>query len=123
MKIKTCDLIGPALDWAVAKVEGCSEQRLNDIPMWKHIRDQGAFRFSTDWSAGGPIIDRVGISIQKFDGSGPIERLWNAYTDSPPMTMAEEICGPTPLVAAMRCHVTNELGTEVEVPDELNPNG
>ena len=27
--------------------------------------------------------------------------------------------GPTPLIAAMRCYVSNCLGSEVEVPEEL----
>jgi len=28
-------------------------------------------------------------------------------------------CGPTPLIAAMRCYVASKLGDEVEIPEEL----
>lgn len=29
------------------------------------------------------------------------------------------LCGPTPLIAAMRCFVASKLGDEVEIPEEL----
>lgn len=99
--MKTADLIGPALDWAVAKCEG------RDWPdtTAKFLGEQ-YYKPSTEWSDGGPIIERERIDIAESNGD------WNAYN-------GEFGYGPTPLVAALRCHVASKLGDEVEIPEEL----
>lgn len=104
MKTKTQDLIGPALDWAVAKCEG----REND-GTWDE-------NFSINWLLGGPIIEREKIDL-RFDG----EWIALAYgIDYDAAGMPDEYPhGPTPLIAAMRCYVASVLGNEVEVPEEL----
>ncbi|MEY3768543.1 MAG: hypothetical protein RLZZ11_1613 [Cyanobacteriota bacterium] len=103
--MKTADLIGPALDWAVDKAEG-------------HIRPDGGYycgqhgvsrRYSTDWAQGGPIIERERITVQ----FGP---LWTAVHSK---RLGRPSYGPTPLVAAMRCFVASRLGDKVDVPDDL----
>jgi hypothetical protein len=94
MKIKTVDLTGAALDWAVAKCEG--------KPSWM-------MGFSTEWEKGGPIIERERINIRDDGGDQ-----W-AADDS----IRAAAYGPTPLIAAMRCYVASKLGDEVEVPEEL----
>lgn len=96
MKIKTSELQGAALDWAVAK---CEEA----IP---HL----GYRPSDNWEQGGPIIEREKISA-KFSLDGRV------YAD--PIDRFGHWEGPTPLIAAMRCYVASKLGDEVEVPDEL----
>lgn len=133
MRVKTNELSGAALDWAVAKCEGYAPinhtilatvwvERLNA----RGVMDPcpiSSLRYSTDWARGGPIIEREGISVQMFDGSSPPERLWNAYLDSPPFRADEEINGPTPLIASMRCYVGSRLGAEIEIPQELQEVG
>jgi hypothetical protein len=101
-KMKTSELQGAALDWAVALIEH---------PEWK---EQGfgssfiTYSPSFDWSQGGPIIGRERICL--IDQGGDYwQALWGW----------KEAFGPTPLVAAMRCYVASKLGDEVEVPDEL----
>jgi hypothetical protein len=107
MKIKTSELTGAALDWAVAKCEGAPEYLL-DKP-WR--ASELLEHYSTDWSQGGPIIDRERITIRFWEGESDVD----AYKwDTPSST------GPTPLIAAMRCYVSSKLGDEVEVPDELH---
>lgn len=101
MKIKTSELTGAALDWAVTKAQGFK------FGHW-HINNANAF--STDWAHGGPIIEREGITIQ-FDKRTP---RWQAYAGRKTGGF-----GPTPLVAAMRCFVKSKLGDEVDVPEEL----
>lgn len=117
MLIRTSELTGAALDWAVAKCEGCTEKRLLNLDMWKYIRQQGVFRYSTDWSEGGPIIEREGIAIDCVRCDGCIDSWFAAL----PMICEEfyEGFGSTPLIAAMRCYVASRLGDEVEVPEEL----
>lgn len=102
--IKTSELTGAALDWAVAKCEGT-----------EHLFDSheaGRLEYSVDWSQGGPIIEREGIGIKlRIDGED--EHAWLADDGLRMFT------GPTPLIAAMRCYVASKLGDEVEVPEEL----
>lgn len=105
MKIKTQDLIGPALDWAVAKCEG---RIFSSLPSSKHY-----FSPSTVWAHGGPIIEREKIATQFIEGR------WIAFTHAEQACIENTQTGPTPLVAAMRCYVESKLGDEVEVPDDL----
>lgn len=46
--MKTSELTGAALDWAVAT---CEKWRLDLVP-------EGSYSPSTDWKQGGPIIER-----------------------------------------------------------------
>jgi hypothetical protein len=187
MKIKTTDLIGPALDWAAAKAAGrvmCEPPVATDedfsrlkVPFtaysigyrsekWvvekativrhdvlthagatapsvtaryedggraqssagmfyltkedaqlsadmENLGGVDGFTPSTDWSQGGPIIDRELIAVC-LDEDGDTWRAWY------PMRQGiEDGTGPTPLIAAMRCFVASKLGDTVEVPDEF----
>ena len=104
--MKTNELTGAALDWAVAQCEGF------DNGDW--LPD-----YSTDWAAGGVIIEREEISISREFSSGRIE--WAAWTPAPFRDDAEAFgYGETPLIAVMRCYVASKLGDEVEIPDELS---
>ena len=107
MKIKTSELSGAALDWAVAKCEGLDQYF--DSEEKCAFDDEGcAYEPSTNWAQGGPIIEREGIALgQTGDG-------WEATCDG-----CIYISGPTPLIAAMRCYVASKLGEEVEVPEEV----
>ena len=98
MKIKTSELIGATLDWAVAQCENFSV---------RYGFDDNCPEYSTDWAEGGPIIESEGIALYLY---GPDK--WNAMTE-------KEYQGPTPLIAAMRCYVASKLGDEVEIPEEL----
>ena len=106
--IKTCELTGAALDWAVA-------QTLGEGTWWKSQEFLDSFHPSTDWSDGGPIIEREGINMRLHSGTDkqPIAFVWVSHQP------AHRQHGPTPLIAAMRCYVASKLGDEVEVPDEL----
>ena len=120
MKIKTADLIGPALDWAVAKCEGDDEEVFRlfynpSEPSDYDVHGYPEFHYSTDWSQGGPIIERLMLQ------EGLVLRCWversqcQASLDFPYRFSN----GPTPLIAAMRCFVASKLGDEVDVPEEL----
>lgn len=104
--MRTSDLTGAALDWAVAKCE-------DNGGVW-HASDGDPIPFtpSTDWSQGGPIIERERIA---WTGqSARICRYFGKHT----WQNFEEF-GPTPLIAAMRCYVACKLGAEIEIPEEL----
>ena len=144
--MKTSALIGPTLDWAVAKCEGKtlvffdeyfirngiasgkSQGRVNSMldfqPLkgkWCWLNSLGGgvaiYDYSTNWSQGGPIIERERIQVFPHNGASEwcgvihVPRDW--YTG----ILTQD--GPTPLIAAMRCYCCAKLGDEVEIPKEL----
>ena len=112
--MKTSELEGAALDWAVAKCEG-EEVRLIKGQLETLWTDNG-YKPSTDWSQGGPIIEREGINLDNYAKNPK----WSAWTPAPDRESGEaQAYGPTPLIAAMRCYVASKLGDEVEIPEEL----
>ena len=131
MKTKTQDLTGPALDWAVAKCEGYTNVRFHREPplagAWIMDPPRKAYgpvllsdcAFSTDWSQGGPIIERERIQTTP---RGKTTDLWEAIMFDNIFMDDGSDCfqtGPTPLVAAMRCFVASRLGDTVDIPEEL----
>lgn len=113
MKVKVSEATNLQLDWMVAKALGASEDTLESYV--DGLREAGDGDYSTDWSQGGPIIEREHISTTcDHSGIWVAYSLWN-YADVRQFMQG----GSTPLVAAMRCYVTSKLGEEVEVPDEL----
>ena len=123
--VKTCELIGPALDWAVARGEGIVP--FSDGISWI-IEVSGVCRqlpkYSTDWSQGGPIIERE--SIDTFTEKKSYHDSWLAsvarYQNAKKLVgWRIHQYGPTPLIAAMRCYVASKLGDTVQIPRELVP--
>lgn len=148
--MKTSELTGAALDWAVAKCEGMPErivfgrgsvrdtgycvERPNGTRLFYVLRNVwnrwfdkcethpwgegvGVWTPSTNWSQGGPIIERERIELV-FDCNGP-DILWEAKKYTFDGTLLWNDYGSTPLIAAMRCYVASKLGDEVEIPAEL----
>ena len=115
--MKTSELTGAALDWAVAKCEGVDDYIVNESFMTRWSDDECEdgvdYHYSTDWSQGGPIIEREGISIARRGKYSWSE--WGAVLND--FEFDEE--GPTPLIAAMRCYVASKLGDDIDVPAEL----
>ena len=99
--MKTSELTGVALDWAITKAQGLDhEVTSNEWGMWG---------WATDWAQGGPIIEREKIQI-KENGHGH----WFAKIGK-----GKWMRGLTPLIAAMRCYVASQFGDTVDVPSEL----
>ena len=124
MKVKTSELTGVALDWAVAKCELMVGQDYTlaidtDFDGTKRVNFGGMYpEWSTDWQEAGPIIEREKIDLNYFpDGSYENGGAWMATRTDGPAVSEEE--GPTSLIAAMRCYVASKFGDEMEVPDEL----
>lgn len=112
--MKTNELTGEALDWAVAKCENKNISLTEFQSEWERYN----FAASIDWAQGGAIIEREEISISREFISGRIE--WAAWTPAPYRDDSEAFgYGKTALVAAMRCYVASKLGDEIEVPEEL----
>lgn len=129
--IKTAEATGAALDWLVAKAEGTHVEtritgRLNTgcrFGLFFNQRWVGSYERwdeycpSTDWSQGGPIIEREKISTMHRDWSEA--QAWLAMYGDVSDEENTGLTGPTPLIAVMRCYVASRFGDEAEVPDEL----
>lgn len=115
--MKTSELTGPGLDWAVAQACGFKTKRGSSGILYAFIEGVPAeFRPSSDWAVGGPIIEQECIELQRLSCS----LLWGARKPSMGGLNRTFCCeGPTPLIAAMRCYVASRLGDEVEIPEEL----
>jgi hypothetical protein len=104
--MKTNELTGKALNWAVGKAEGLDD--------WL-----APVNYCGQWEHGGPIIEREGISVaydvelSQAEGSEYWATIYAVDSGD------GRIYGPTPLIAAMRCYVASKLGDEVEIPEEL----
>lgn len=129
--MKTSELTGAALDWAADYVNNkCLEEpRLRGYNYDVEWRNHRAPRYSSQWSAGGPIIERQALSVYPFFCDGT-KAGWSAcdphnlqYDEVGEFIDGSDFAqdGPTPLIAAMRCFVASKLGDEVEVPKELTP--
>ena len=129
MRIKTTELIGPALDWAVAMADNRPVFMCKGVVVDQTNGIFGEmptpFRPSTDWRHGGPIIERADISFRKYHRpDSPTHGTYYAKICMESGTIIywskkTDYTGPTPLIAAMRCYVASRLGGEIEVPDEL----
>ena len=118
--MKTSDLTGAALDWAVAKCEGIElesgygvqetsgyyNRLLVDGRMSKGQSMLVRYIPSTDWAQGGKLIEKEMVSLE-WTGEDWMAYIWHD----------REYFGPTPLVAAMRCYVDHVIGDEVDIPE------
>lgn len=148
MKIKTSELIGAALDWAVAKAE--------NMVMDKPAPGRGSIWFKTGiWTQPGVGGEQQSYCLhseyRKYADQcdGPFlgfTKVWQPtvnWAQGGPIIEREKMdvgwnfggedwesrnfhtdematsYGPTPLIAAMRCYVASKLGDEVEIPEEL----
>jgi len=119
IEVKTEDLIGHALDWAVARAidykpvlisEAVGEDYwASQVPTGGYAPIGGdGFSPSTNWSQGGPLLERykLGFTWCEFGVT-----LWcHDLVDSE---------GPTHLIAACRAIVSAKIGKTVQVPKEL----
>ena len=134
VKVKVSEAEGQVLDWMVNKasdltyeinyeinyeIKGGAVITGGETVVDGLVYDE-LFEPSTDWSQGGPIIEREGLglwySANVVDENGTFLRDAGWYCETAGGTFA---VGPTPLIAAMRCYVASKLGDEVDVPEEL----
>lgn len=127
VEVKTTELVGSALDWAVAMADGweadrpqAGQIRKGDIYMLVgpfRLIGLGADKFyspSTNWSQGGPIVEKEKIALQWIG-------YWDARCDRPRNEGGGSgyARGSTPLIALLRAIITAKLGETVHVPAEL----
>jgi hypothetical protein len=108
--MKTSELTGFRLDFAVAKAAGEKAELIHgEVVTWKTIgyhEYRQVWRPSTDWEQAGPIIEREKVSLE-WTGEDWMAYIWHD----------REYFGRTPLIAAMRSYVDHVIGDEVELPE------
>jgi hypothetical protein len=118
--MKTSELIGPALDWAVTSIEEPEALRYGAAD-WREqrrsavIRGEYKHRYHQSWAQGGPIIEREKIDVYCHESPKSGCGWWVAEITG----TTAKARGNSYLVAAMRCYVASKLGDEVEIPEEL----
>lgn len=143
VEVKTADLIGKALDWAVdAAVTGAPlqvRQHKSGNGEWAFFHmgvplQMGPPPFSTDWAKGGPLVFQYGVLLSPpksmvHRNFGPFDQrngwyesgVWGATIFGAERKHRRRAFDhpDQPLVAAMRAIVQFELGDVVQVPAEL----
>ena len=133
--MNTNELTGTALDWAVELAKGTSWSDKgyfvfkNPDGTTRAVSSRPEWCYSTDWSQGGPIMDREDIDSfvvkeAAFTESGAevLRKIgWKAWISPSAYWMSKRFIseGETRLIAAMRCLVASKLGDEVEIPQEI----
>lgn len=135
VEVNTADLVGAALDWAVGSALGaevrphafCKEPGSYVQPgctVFPNGNAYSRFKPSTDWSQGGPLIEKHGIRLERsrdghswfagwmFSASG-----WNARYET--FDGEDDFGSSSALVATCRAIVASVLGETVSVPKEL----
>ncbi|MEE4652817.1 phage protein NinX family protein [Pseudomonas alliivorans] len=141
VEVKTADLVGAALDWAVGRALGAEVKphAFCEAPgsylhpnctVFPNGRAASHWQPSTDWSQGGPLIEKFGVLLS------PKESMVHVHGGPNAGWQESGSWGATifrkgehrrkahnhesePLVAAMRCVVGWSLGETVSVPKEL----
>jgi hypothetical protein len=110
-QMKSAELEGVALDWAVSKARGRDHQMVLERYLQVDWRREGGYKPFYE-VRGLEFIESELISVQRRDGH------WIAGKDDQELA-ANSFVGETLLEAAMRCFVFSVLGDEVEIPKEL----
>jgi hypothetical protein len=129
ISIKTSELEGTALNWAVALLE--KRKIISQIGggiLVQGRTEEGeelpGFNFmwtpSTDWTQAGRIIHREGIALRSNSRDNTLWEASFSYVKPGANRLPLEyftMKGETPLVAAMRTYVASACGREVIVPE------
>lgn len=141
MKIKTSELSGVTLDWAVAvaanrRITSASKAGVLCADIEQGSTCERVFAPSTSYADGARIIDVAGITVIRLDDDFGVDAdgytndvripVWAATTgqhridryEGTPMLWLDDLThGGSLLEAGMRCFVACKLGHEVDVPE------
>lgn len=125
-EVKTADLSGEALGWAVGKAE--SLDLILEPPQYGNhwrvfarslatvIEHTKRYNPWEDWTLGGPLIEKHMVSLHCPQSTDDVWAGW-VITDKGEFCQA----GGNALIAACRAIVAAKLGDTVQVPKELMP--
>lgn len=136
VEVKTSELIGYALDWAVGKA--CEERHptlyLGENEIWRVGPFAKVWNPSDDWSQGGPLIEKYNVLLSpptsmvhrnfgSFDSRNGWDEsgYWGATIFAKVRKHRRKAFNhpASALIVAMRAVVQFELGDTVQVPGNL----
>lgn len=126
IEVKTADLSGEALGWAVGKAEGLDlylePPGYNGVPWRVFSRYRGSVterseRYNpwSDWALGGPLMEANNVSIHCPQHDSDCWAAWITKGGK------DVVHGGRVLPAACRAIIAAKLGDTVQVPKELMP--
>ncbi len=101
------------LNYLVASLENLGARYNNEIPLYAVV-NMSKYRPCSNWMQAGPIIEREKIDLQWDVRRSHPEGIWICL-----IGCQDEVYGPTPLIAAMRCYCLSKLGDTADVPETL----
>lgn len=120
-KVLINDLEGKALDAAVALINGARWDEKQGLFIWSFLGQKDAFscaapEYSTDWSSGGPILDRGNIATERGgDGWQATHMLFDKNS--------VRFSGATKLSAGIKCFVAMQCKEKwIEIPHHFLQN-
>ena len=116
--LKTSELTGPALAYAVAQITPDLMQIGNCFYIRNEDGERVLFNPAENWAQGGPIGETEHLQAS-YQVNGPHKGEWGCVKWIEAFSGYIKQYGPTELIAKMRCYVASKLGDEVVVPDEL----
>ncbi|HBP6823478.1 TPA: DUF2591 domain-containing protein [Pseudomonas aeruginosa] len=126
VEMKTCELEGVALDWAVATAQGWIRYEEDSVELgwYWHTEPENApygpiiylgdWRPSNNWSQCGPLIEKYDIALVGGERNNQERRRLAHMGDSGSCAY-----GSDNLIAACRAIVRAKLGETINVPAEL----
>ncbi|MEE1881485.1 DUF2591 domain-containing protein [Pseudomonas soli] len=130
IEVKTADLAGEALGWAVGIAEGLDlilappeyGNPWRVFARYQAMAIEHTKRYNPweNWALGGPLIDRVDPEerrVPKVLGGGRGAEVWIELDNGD--ARAGYGSGDTRLIAASRAYVAAKIGSTVQVPKEL----
>ncbi|MCK2116660.1 MULTISPECIES: DUF2591 domain-containing protein [Pseudomonas] len=126
IEVKTADLVGEALGWAVGMADGLELEM--EPPHYntswrvfarhRYTVTEQAKRFNPweDWAVGGPLLQKHNVSLHCPQKDWDY---WAAWITENGKDVAQGADFPLP--AACRAIVAHKLGDTVQVPKELMP--
>ncbi|MFW5410754.1 phage protein NinX family protein [Pectobacterium brasiliense] len=108
MKVKTSELSGKALDWAVAKA---TREEMPSVPQWILWDD---YHPTKNWRHCGPLLEKHRVSVSDCDVEW-VASIMNA--DGSDYAGLEK--GSSAPIAISRAVVASLLGDEIELPEGL----
>jgi len=115
VKVKTSELSGKALDWAVAETQGRKRITTTRKEFGLNVAKKIVPPYSTEWAWCGPLIADHKLNISHNPSGRRPEEPWFCCDNSETFWSI----GETAMVAICRAVVAAKLGDEVDIPDEL----
>ncbi|WP_105610649.1 phage protein NinX family protein [Cronobacter malonaticus] len=114
-KMKTAELTGAALDWAVAETQGRRRIATSRKEFGLSVAKSIIPPYSTAWAWCGPLIDEYKLNVSHMPSGRRPDEPWFCCNNSETFWCT----GGSAMVAVCRAVVSEQLGDEVDIPTNL----